>query len=482
MSKHAAAGEVEVASADAVAERGAPELDTPTELPLEGQDISGSVQTPSGKKHTPDTQPGPNTPRTTSPESDATVINTEPAKPLTRASTERLSGRVLVPASSPFVTKALVNAGAKVQTQDEIDDVEPADELIDGHKESDPIEPEPNEPSIDLAAPHPSIDPISRELRRHASRKTLNPSPDSEEQSSRRSGRLANRRSSVATPAMARQASLSLKKSAAKDHEPTQNEIAESSQEKPARKQVGKGRKPARQTTQRSTNPENETPRPVAQDNGSARAPNPSLSEWTTLPPLSETQTSATDQLRTSTSGPVRPLLPTGGDVSRSADIGENTPMPIRRGVTFASQGKGGGQPLFLPGSSQTPRTQTARSPSPSESEAENVASVLSRKTPASSTPGGGTFRSLSLLASQDILFTKSRAANITFNETPSLKVKRPDLEGDNDEDDEESSSSGDDTSGEVPRSHIPKDRRAGATPRKKGSRLSSLAKLERRN
>ena len=480
MSKHAAAGDVEVASADAVAARGASELDTPKGLPLEGQrqDISVSVQNPSGKKHTSDTQHDPNTPRTTSPESDATAINTEPVKPPMRASTERLSGRVLVPASSPFVTKALVNAGAKVQTQDEIEDVEPADESIDGHKESDPIEPEPNEPSIDLAAPHPSIDPISREPHRHASRTTLNHSPDSEGQPSRRSGRLANRRSSITTPAIRRP----FKKSAAKDHELTQNEIAESSQEKPARKQVGKGRKPARQTTQRSVNLENETPRSVAQEDGSARAPSPFLSEWTTLPPPSETQKSATDQLRTSTSGPLRPLSPIGDDVSRSADIGEATPMPIRRGVTFASQGKGGGQPLFLPGSSQTPRTQTARSPSPSESEAENVASALPRKTPARSTPGSGTFRSLSLLASQDILFTKSRVAKIAFKDTPSLKVKRPDLEGANDEDDEESSSSGDDTGDEVPRSHIPKNRRAGATTRRKGHRLSLLAKLERPN
>jgi hypothetical protein len=475
ISKHSAAGDVEVASADAVAEQGAPEFPgfgTPAERPLEGrrQDSSGSVHTPSGNGHASDTQPGTETLRTTSPESDATAINTEPAKARTLASPERLSGRVLVPAPSPFVTKALVNAGEKVQTQDEIDDVEPAEESIDGYKESDPIEPEPNEPSVDLASTHPNIDSILRQLRKPASRTTLNSSPDPE-QSSRRSGRLANRQPFVitleATPALARQpnrkASVSLKKSAAKeDHERTQNGVEEISQEKPARKQVGKGRKVARQTT--------------AQEDGSAREPNPSLSEWTALPPPSQTQTSATDQPRTSSPGPMSPLLPLGDDVSLSADIGEDTPMPIRRGVTVASQGKGvGGQPLFFPGSSQAPRTQTAPSPSASESEAEKVASRLRRKTPTRSTPSGGSFRSLSGLASQDILFPKVRAAKVAFNNTPSLKVKQPVLEAEDDEDDEESSSSSDDV-GEVPISHIPKERRAGATPSRKGSRLSLLA------
>ncbi|KAI9442231.1 hypothetical protein H4582DRAFT_1927227 [Lactarius indigo] len=485
---HSATTEVEVASADATAERGAsehPSIDTSTERPLKGQDISGSIQTPSSKGHALDTQPGTNTPRTASPESDTTAIGTEPAKLPTPASTERLSGRVLVPASSPFVTKALVNAGEKVQTQDEIDDVEPADESIDGDKESDPIELEPNEPSVDLPAPRPSTDLAPRQPRRPASRATLTPFPDSE-QSSRRSGRLANRRTSLATseatPVLARQpdrkASSSLRRSAAKeDHGRTHNGMAEeTTQEKPTRKQVGKGRKSVGQTTQRSMNPD-ET---LAQEHGSAQASNSQV-EWTTLAPPSETQADASspiDELRTSSPGPVGQLLPVGDDVSRSADIGEDTPMPIRRGVTAASQGKRGrGQPLFFPGSSQAPRTQTAPSPSASESEAENVASTLPRKTPNRSTPGSGIFRSLSELASQDILFPKMRAAKRAFNNTPSRKVKGPFLEGDNDEDDEESSSSGDDT-GEVPKSHIPKERRAGTTPRRKGRRLSSLAKL----
>ena len=483
---------MEVASADADAERKAsehPGIDTFTERPLEGQgqDISGSVQTPPGKGHASGTQSGTNTPRTTSPGSDATAIDTEPAKSSMLAFTEQLSGRVLVPASSPFVTKVLVNAGEKVQTQDEIDDVEPADESIDGDKESDPIETEPNEPSVDLPAPRLSTSPIPRQPHKPASRATLNHSPDSE-QPSRRSGRLATLRSSLATseatPVLARQpgrkASLSLKKSAAKeDHERTHDETAEITQEKPARKQVGKRRKFARQTTQRSMNPDDT----LAQEHGPARAPNSQV-EWATLPPPpSETQadgSSPIDELRTSSPGPVRPLSPVGDDVSRSADIGEDTPMPIRRGVTVASQGKrGSGQPLFFPGSSQAPRTQTAPSPSASESEPENVASALPRKTPTRSTPGGGIFRSLSGLASQDILFPKSRAAKRAFNNTPSLKVKGPFPEGDNDEDDEESSSSDSDT-GEVPKSHIPEERRAGTTPRRKGHRLSSLAKLGR--
>ena len=329
--------------------------------------------------------------------------------------------------------------------QDEIDDVEPVDESIDGHKESDPIETEHNEPFVDQASPHPNIDPILRKLRSSASHTTLNPSDS--EQPSRRSGRLANRRPSVAGPTLARQpdrkASLPLKKSTAKeDHEQTQNEMAESSQEKPARKQAGKGRKPARQTTQRSTNE-------VVQEDGPRRVSNP---ECPTLPPPSEAST--TDRR---SPGPVRSLL-------------EDTPMPIRRGVT---QGKGGGQPLFLSGSSQAPRTQIAPSPSPSESETENVASALPKKMQTRSTPGGGTFRSLSMIASQDILFTKSRAAKRAFINTPSLKVKQPVLD---DEDDEESSSSGEETD-EAPQSHIPKERRVGTTPRRKGHRLSSLVR-----
>ncbi|KAH9061262.1 hypothetical protein EDB87DRAFT_1610849 [Lactarius vividus] len=484
---HSATSQVEDASADANAERGAsehPDIDTSTERALKGQDISGSVQTPSGKGHASDTQPGTNTPRTTSPESDATVINTDPAKPHTPAPTEQLSGRVLVPASSPFVTKALVNAGEKVQTQDEIDDVEPADESTDGDKESDPIEPEPNEPSVDLPAPRLSTDPVSRHLRRPASRATLDPSSELE-QPSRRSDRLANRRTSLAiseaTPALARRpdrkASVSLKKSATKEnHERTHNGmVEETTQEISTRKQVSKGRKLARQTTQRSTNPD-ET---LVQERGSAQASNSQV-EWTTLAP-SETPadgSSPIDELRTSSPGPMRQLLPVGDDASRSADLGEDTPMPIRRGVKTASQGKGGrGQPLFFPGSSQAPRTQTAPPPSASESEAENVASALPRKTPTMSTPGSGMFRSLSGLASQDILFPKMRAAKRVFNNTPSRKVKGPFPEDDDDEDDEESSSSSDDT-GEVPKSHIPKERRVGTTPRRKGGRLSSLAKL----
>ncbi|KAH9040784.1 hypothetical protein EDB85DRAFT_74803 [Lactarius pseudohatsudake] len=281
-------------------------LTRPTERPLKGQDISGSVKTPSGKGHASDTQPGTNTPRTTSPESDATVINTDPAKPLTPASTEQLSGRVLVPASSPFVTKALVNAGEKVQTQDEIDDVEPADESIDGDEESDPIEPEPNEPSVDLPAPRLSTDPVPRHLRRPASRATLDPSSELE-QPSRRSGRLANRRTSLATseatPVLARRpdrkASLSLKKSAAKENlERTHNAgmVEETTQEISTRKQDSKGRKFARQATQRSTNPD-ET---LVQDHGSAQASNSQV-EWTTLAPPSETQadgSSPIDELR----------------------------------------------------------------------------------------------------------------------------------------------------------------------------------------
>ena len=477
MLKHSAAGDMEVASAEAVAEQGAPELpgiDTHARRPLEGQrqGSSGSVQTSSGNGHAPDTRPGTKALRTSSPESDATAINTEPAKAPTLASPERLSGRVLVPASSPFVTKALVNAGKKVQTQDEIDDDEPAEESIDGHKESDPIELEPNEPSVDLASTHPNIDSILRRLRSPASHTTSNPSPDPE-QPSRRSGRLASRRSPVptseATPALGRQpnrkASASPKKSPAKDHEQTQNEMAETSQEKPARKQIRKGHKVARLTA----------------PNGSARVSNSSPGEWTTLPPLPETQTSTTDQPRTSSPGPIRPLLPLGDDVSLSADVGEATPMPIRRGVTpVASQGKGGGdQPLFFPGSSsQAPRIQIAPSPSTSESEAEMVAPALPRKTPTRSTPSGGTLRTLSGLASQDILFPKARAAKNAFNNTPSLKVKRPVLEADNDEDDEESSSSSDDMGDAPTTSHFPKERRAGVTPRRKGRRLSSLAKL----
>jgi len=125
-------------------------------------------------------------------------------------------------------------------------------------------------------------------------------------------------------------------------------------------------------------------------------------------------------------------------------------------------------KPLFFPGSSQVPPL-----PAGSEDESDVGSPLLSRKTPVKSTPRSlSQFRRFKDLADDDILFSKSKAARQLFNNTPSVKVQ-PMPEANDDGEDEESDSS---SEASVMNSHIPKGRRAGATPRRKGQGLSSLS------
>ena len=101
------------------------------------------------------------------------------------------------------------------------------------------------------------------------------------------------------------------------------------------------------------------------------------------------------------------------------------------------------------------------------------AASLLPRKTPTKPTPGSGSqFRRLTDLTSNDILFSKTKTALRPFKNTPSAKVQLRFDASDDGEDDDESSSSSDDG---VPSSHIPRERRAGASMRRKAHGLSSL-------
>jgi hypothetical protein len=71
-----------------------------------------------------------------------------------------------------------------------------------------------------------------------------------------------------------------------------------------------------------------------------------------------------------------------------------------------------------------------------------------------------------------DILFSKTKTAPRQFKNTPSVKTQLRFDASDDGEDDDESSSSSDDR---VPSSHIPRERRAGASMRRKEHGLSSL-------
>lgn len=387
-----------------------------------------------------------------SPESDATVINAEPTNTPIPASTAHSKGTILVPASSPNMAQAVANSGKKDQLEDDIDDVDPPDEPLDSYKESDPIEAELTQPAVNRPEPSPL------ESRGRAPRTRLNPPPVSKGPS-RRSGRLANRSSSV-------------------NPEWTRDERVEATREKTKRNPVGKAGHKIRPSTRQSRSTVGDASPSMTQENDPA-LPASSQVEWTTLAPPEPTQPDASsviDEPRTSSQGPAGKLLLDEGESSTS-EVEKVTPMPTRRRAMVASQGKKGrAHPLFFPGSSQAPRTRASPSASGSENESEKATtSLLPKKTPIRSTPDGVPFRRLSQIASQDILFSKSKAAERDFKNTPSLKVKSPFVANDDSKDDEESSTSSDDT---APDSHIPKERRAGAARRRKGQGLSSLAGL----
>ena len=464
-----------------------PEVDTYPAQPLEAriQNHSISPQMVPNKVDAiaPPSQSSTKLTRPASPESGAIVINAESSKSPILASTEPgpQTGRVLVPASSPAIGGAVANTKEKVQSQDATDDVESAVEPRGGDEESDPIEQESTQPPADL--PAQSIDSLPRDPHRRTPRTSLNPPPVSE-QPSRRSDRLANRRPSVATSEatlfsltqVRRKTTSAFRKStsSAKEDSGWIRDVAEeATRGKGVQKYVGKARsKSSRIITQHSSDSGDDTSPSVAREDGSPRVPVSSQVKWTTLPSSDQTQRDASsviDELRTSSQGSLGKLTP-GEDESSRPDE-KKTPVPTPRGVIIPSRkGMNDVQPLFFPGSSQVPRAPSA-SPSGSDNESETASALLRRKTPNRSTPGRE-FRLLTVIASSDTLFSKSKAAQRRFKNTPHLKVQPQFDASDDEEDDEESSSSTDDA---VSSSHIPKERRAGAARRKKGQGLSSL-------
>ena len=394
------------------------------------------------------------------PESDATAINTEAAKPPNLVSTKQQTGRVLVPASSPFIDRTAANTETKAQSQDANDDVESAVELPGGDEESDPIELEPTQP------------PVPRGPQKRAPRTVLNPPPVSE-LPSRRSGRLASRQSSASTSGatlvpltqVRRKMTSALEKSAqsAKGNGVVRDDAEEATRGR--RGQTQAGVKPTRSTMRQSGDSGDDTSPSVAREDGSPT----SHMKRIALPRQTRSNSSLViDELQTSSQGPV-------GKLSRGTSGAETkTPVLSGRSVTDPSRRKKGtSQPLFFPGSSQVGPRAPSPSPSGSENESETAASLLPSKTPTKSTPGGSSqFRRLTDITSSNILFSKSKAAQRRFKNTPSLKVQPQfDASGDGEDDDESSSSSDDGGSS----SHIPRERRAGAGTSTRRRGLSSL-------
>lgn len=457
-----------------------PEVDTYLAQPLEARDQDQSIapQTVPVDATAPPSQPGMKLLGSASPELDVTAINTEPSKSPVQASSDPQSSKVLVPASSPVIDGPAAST-KRVQTHDTNDDVESAVEPHGGDEESDPIEQgstQPNQP-----ASSQSIGSAPHDLRRRTSHITSN--APVLEQPSRRSDRLANRRSSMATSEAAlvslsqirgkMTSALEKTISSAKDSDWIRDVAEEATREKHIQMRVGKSRnKPTRSTAQRSDDSGDETSPSVAREDGSPRAPLSSQAKWTTLPISDQTQPDASsviDELRTSSQASLGKVPPGEDKLSRSDDE-KTVPVPTQGGVTVPSRvKKGGAQPLFFPGSSQIPRALSA-SPSESENEAKMV---LSKKTPIRTPRNGSQLRRLTVLASSGTLFSKSKGAQ-RFKNTPSDVPQLRFDASDDGEDDEESSSSSDDA---VSSSHIPEERRAGAVRRKKGQGLSSLSR-----
>ena len=449
-------------------------LDTYSIQPPEAGKQDHSISSQTGPNEidatTPRSQSGAKIFRPASPESDVAAVNTEATNSPSLASTEQQAGRVLVPASSPVVDKTAGNRETKAQSQDANDDVESVVELPGGDEESDPIEAEPTQPPANR--PSRRTDTALRGSQKRAPR-VLSPPPVSD-LPSRRSGRLANRRPSehsseatlVPLTQVRRKMTSALGKSGKGQNEVIRDNAGEGSLERSGRKQVGEsGVKPARSTAQQPGDSGNDTSPSVAREDGSPT----SHVKRTTIPPSKLTQPSPSvtiDEVRTSSQG----LLGKSSQGTSGAE--KKTPVTGGRGVAAPSRRKKGGiEPLFFPGSSQVAPRALSPSPSGSENESETVASLLPRKTPTKSTPGRSQFRRLTDLTSSDKLFSKSKSAQRRFKNTPSLKAQPRFEASDDGEDDDESSSSNEDR---VTSSHIPRERRAGATTRKARG-LSSL-------
>lgn len=239
---------------------------------------------------------------------------------------------------------------------------------------------------------------------------------------------------------------------------------AEKGREKSARKQVRKsGNKPVRSTAHQSDDSGDDTSPSVAREDGSPISHVKPTSEQTkSITP------SVIDEPRTNSQGPLGMLSQTQSTLGAE----KKTPVLTGRVLAPSQRKKGDVHPLFIPGSSQVPR-HPSPSPSGSKNESEVVASSLPNKTPIKSTPRSSSqLRRLTDLTSNSILFSKSKAAPLRqFRNTPSVKAQLQfDASGDGEDDDGSSSSSDD----RVTSSHIPRERRAGASMRK-GRGLSSL-------
>lgn len=392
---------------------------------------------------------------------DDTAINVESPNLASR------TGRVLVPSSSPAIDGTTANSETEAQSHDANDDVESAVEPPGGDEGSDPIEPEPTQPLADR--PSRSTDRVPRGHQRRASRTVLNPPPVSDQQS-RRSSRLANRcvgnsgATLVPLTQVRRRMTSALEK--AEEDGVIPSDAEEAPREKGVRKQIRKsGNKPVRSTAQQSDDSGVDTSPSVAREDGSPI----SHVKRTNLPPSEQTKSnnpSVIDDPRTNSQGPL-------GKSSQSTSGAEKkTPRLTGHVLVTSQRKKGSTQPLFIPGSSQVPR-HPSPSPSGSESESEMAASLLPGKTPTKSTPRSSSqFRRLTDFTGNSILFSKTKTALRQFKNTPSVKTQLRFDASDDGEDDDESSSSSDDG---VPSSHIPRERRAGASVRRKEHGLLSL-------
>lgn len=449
---------------------GRPEADTYTrEVGNQGHSISG----PSKIEATaPQSQSSTKIFGPESPKLDATALNVEAAKSPNLASTEQCIGRVLVPSSSPVIDGTTANTETEALSQDANDDVESALERPSSDEESDPIEPVPSQPLANR--PTRSTDPVPRGHQRRASGTVLNPPPISDHPP-RRSSRLADCQSSVYNSGatlvpltqVRRRMTAALEKpvqSAKEGNGVIRNDAEEVPQDKSVRKQVRKSEnKPVRSAAQQSVDSGDDTSPSVAREDGSPI----SHVKRTSLPPSEQTKSntpSVIDGPRASNQGPlVKASQSTSGAEKKTPLLTGRVLLPPRR--------KKGDTPLFIPGSSQVPR-HSSPSPSGSENESE-MATSLPMKTPTKSMPRNSSqFRRLTDLTSNDILFSKSKVALRQFKNTPSVKEQLRFDAGDDGEDDDESSSSSDDI---APTSHIPRERRAGASGRRKGRGLSSL-------
>ncbi|KAI0311959.1 hypothetical protein OF83DRAFT_1177085 [Amylostereum chailletii] len=235
---------------------------------------------------------------------------------------------------------------------------------------------------------------------------------------------------------------------------------------------------------------DSDTPEPRRAE---AAEPPSSQAQWATLTqstPALPSESSAVDELRSSPdeargAAKVALSLPPSSDVEATPKA-KNAHAHAHGEPDRSSQGtQPADDPLFFPGSSQFPRTQASQSQSqsqrtpapngvgsrrpPSDSEEESPVPTTAKARP--QRQSSSQFRRLKDLASQDTLFSPSGLAPSTPFPPPSSQVKKTVAtvhEAEEEEEEEESSDSDSDDSDAPPKSHIPKNRRAGAGTKKK--------------